>query len=251
MSKETLATLKRGYEAFNRGDTSELRELAREIGTPDVEWGATGAFPGVDGMYRGPEAMPKWMDVIRSAWEEFEVSLDEVLHDGDDVVVVAELLRGRGRGSGVEVEMRIFSAYWFEEGKIRRRAAFTEPKRPSKPPGLRSRRCRRRTSRSFGSYTRPTCEATPKLSSICSIRGFHADLSERVFNPGFYEGHDGYRRFLEEIDEVWDDFRAEPLEFIDAGDKVVVSHVVRGRGKGSGVEVELPSTSITRSETGS
>jgi ketosteroid isomerase-like protein len=70
------------------------------------------------------------------------------------------------------------------------------------------------------------------------------DLSERVFNPAVYEGHDGIRRFIEEIDEVWDHFRLEPLEFIDAGDKVVVSHLVRGRGKGSGVDVELPSTSV-------
>jgi ketosteroid isomerase-like protein len=136
MSKETLATLRRGYEAFNRGDTSVIREFAREVATPDVEWGATGAFPGVDGMYRGPEAIQEWMDVIRSAWEEFEVSLDEVLHDGDDVVVVAERLRGRGRGSGVEVEMRIFSTYWFEEGKLRRRAAFTERKEALEAAGL-------------------------------------------------------------------------------------------------------------------
>ena len=71
------------------------------------------------------------------------------------------------------------------------------------------------------------------------------DLSERVFNPGIYEGHDGFRRFVQEIDEVWEDFRIEPLEFIDAGeDKVVVSYLVRGRGKGSGVDVELPSTSV-------
>jgi ketosteroid isomerase-like protein len=71
-----------------------------------------------------------------------------------------------------------------------------------------------------------------------------ADMTERVFNPDVYEGHEGYRRFLAEIDAVWDSFRIEPLEFIDAGDKVVVSHMVRGRGKGSGVEVELPSTSV-------
>jgi ketosteroid isomerase-like protein len=71
------------------------------------------------------------------------------------------------------------------------------------------------------------------------------DLSERVFNPGVYEGHDGFRRFLQAIDEVWEDFRIEPLEFIDAGeDKVVVSYLVRGRGKGSGVDAELPSTSV-------
>jgi ketosteroid isomerase-like protein len=122
MSKEALASLRRGHEAFNRDDLSVLFELA----TPDVEWGATGAFPGVEGDYRGPEAVQEWSDLIRSEWEEFEVSLDEVLHDENDLIVVAERLRGRGRGSGVEVEMRVFSAYWFEEGKIRKRAAFTE-----------------------------------------------------------------------------------------------------------------------------
>ena len=69
-------------------------------------------------------------------------------------------------------------------------------------------------------------------------------MSERVFNPDVYEGHDGYRRFLGEIDAVWDDFRIEPLEFIDAGESVVVALMVRGRGKESGVEVELPSTTV-------
>jgi|SRR5215204_4290433 len=127
MSQENVETLKRGYETFNRGDTSEIVELAREIGAPDVEWGATGAFPGVEGMYRGPEAMQDWMDIIRSEWKEFGVSLDEVLHDGDDVLVVAERLRGRGRESGAEVEMRIFSTYWFSGRKLKRRAAFTDP----------------------------------------------------------------------------------------------------------------------------
>jgi hypothetical protein len=70
------------------------------------------------------------------------------------------------------------------------------------------------------------------------------DLSERVFNPAVYEGHDGIRRFVADLDEVWDEFRIEPVEFIDAGETVVVSHRVHARGKGSGVEVELPSTSL-------
>jgi ketosteroid isomerase-like protein len=70
------------------------------------------------------------------------------------------------------------------------------------------------------------------------------DLSERVFNPAVYEGHEGIRRFAAETEEIWDDFRTEPLDFIDCGDEIVVSHLVRGTGKGSGVEVELPSTVI-------
>ena len=45
-----------------------------------------------------------------------------------------------------------------------------------------------------------------------------ADMSEPVFNPDVYEGHDGYRRFVGEIEAVWHDFSVEPLELIDAGE---------------------------------
>jgi ketosteroid isomerase-like protein len=37
---------------------------------------------------------------------------------------------------------------------------------------------------------------------------------------------------------VWEGFRIEPERFVDAGDRVVVIEVRRGRGSGSGVEVE-------------
>ena len=133
MSQETLANLRRGYEAFNRGDAS----VAMDLATPDVEWGTTGTFPGLVGTHRGPEALPKWMDTIRSAWEKFEVTLDEVVRDEGDVLVVAELQRGRGRGSGVEVEMRVFSVYSFREGKVRRRQAFTEREAALEAAGLK------------------------------------------------------------------------------------------------------------------
>jgi ketosteroid isomerase-like protein len=132
MSEETLANLRRGYEAFNRGDASAAMDLA----TPDVEWGTTGTFPGLVGVYRGPEAIPRWMDTIRSAWEKFEVTPDEVVRDEADVLVVAELERGRGRGSGVEIEIRVFSVYSFRQGKVRRRQAFTEREEALEAAGL-------------------------------------------------------------------------------------------------------------------
>ena len=46
MSEENLATLMRGYEAFSQGDKSVLVELAGEIATPDVEWGADRCLSG-------------------------------------------------------------------------------------------------------------------------------------------------------------------------------------------------------------
>jgi len=121
VADDLIATLNRGHEAFNRGDAAGMMELS----TPDVEWVASGVFPGIEGVHEG-EAVQEGVDALRSAWEEFDVSLAEVLHRSADLLVVVERLRGRGRGSGVEVEMAVFSAYWFEDGRIRRRLAFSE-----------------------------------------------------------------------------------------------------------------------------
>jgi hypothetical protein len=61
----------------------------------------------------------RWTEVIRSTRDEFEVSLDEVLHDGDDVLVVADLLGGHGRGSGSRSRCGSSTVYWFEDGRQR------------------------------------------------------------------------------------------------------------------------------------
>jgi ketosteroid isomerase-like protein len=64
------------------------------------------------------------------------------------------------------------------------------------------------------------------------------DATRRVFNPTAYEGMEGVQRMLSDLDDIWDRFRAEPsMEFIDAGERVVVVGRMRAKGKGSGVEV--------------
>ncbi len=62
------------------------------------------------------------------------------------------------------------------------------------------------------------------------------DVSRRTFDPLVYHGHDGVREFLALIREHWATMRLEPQDFIDAGDKVVVSVRLVGVGKESGVE---------------
>jgi ketosteroid isomerase-like protein len=43
---------------------------------------------------------------------------------------------------------------------------------------------------------------------------------------------------ISKIFEVYDNFRVEPEEYIDAGDKVVVTARAQGTGRGSGVELD-------------
>jgi ketosteroid isomerase-like protein len=66
------------------------------------------------------------------------------------------------------------------------------------------------------------------------------DATRRVFNPMTYVGIEGLGRMAAEMDEVWEAFRLEPIDFIDAGDRVVVIGRLVGKGKASGAEVGQP-----------
>jgi ketosteroid isomerase-like protein len=65
------------------------------------------------------------------------------------------------------------------------------------------------------------------------------DLSRSAFNPDVYRGHDGVRRWVENVDEVWERFEAKVEEVIDRGDHVVTAVRISGRRRGSAAEVEM------------
>jgi ketosteroid isomerase-like protein len=55
-----------------------------------------------------------------------------------------------------------------------------------------------------------------------------------------YRGHDGVRQFFREWVEPFESYYAHAEDFIDAGEAVVVRCRQGGRGKHSGVEVDMP-----------
>lgn len=79
---------------------------------------------------------------------------------------------------------------------------------------------------------------------------FRLDMSNRVFNPAVYKGHDGIRAFIAEVREVWESFTWEPIE-LEEHDEVVVA-VVRSTGKarGSGLELDRRSAMLWQIERG-
>jgi ketosteroid isomerase-like protein len=66
----------------------------------------------------------------------------------------------------------------------------------------------------------------------------------RVLGPRFvilsggYRGHPEVRRLFETVWEISDWFQVEPLEFIEAGERIVVPLQLRARAKDTGLEGE-------------
>jgi ketosteroid isomerase-like protein len=55
-----------------------------------------------------------------------------------------------------------------------------------------------------------------------------------------YRGHDGFKRFLDDMDEDWEEFAAHPEEYRELDDgRVLVLGRFSGRGR-SGVEMDAP-----------
>jgi ketosteroid isomerase-like protein len=65
------------------------------------------------------------------------------------------------------------------------------------------------------------------------------DLSRNVFNPDVYRGQAGVERWRNAAEDVWDDLHGIVDEYIDAGDRVIVSVTMIGKGKESGAEVKM------------
>jgi ketosteroid isomerase-like protein len=61
---------------------------------------------------------------------------------------------------------------------------------------------------------------------------------------GLYYGHSGVRAFFRDWLEAFDSYTAQAETFVEVGDRVVVGYRVTGRGKGSGVDVEMPRWNI-------
>jgi ketosteroid isomerase-like protein len=109
--------VERVVEAINTGD------LPRELVGPGFELrNATTAV--TDATYHGYEGVLKWRAELFDVVEDARYVLDEVLAEGDDYVVIANRLVGRGASSGAPVNLRWSSVFWIRDGQVTRAAGF-------------------------------------------------------------------------------------------------------------------------------
>jgi ketosteroid isomerase-like protein len=69
-------------------------------------------------------------------------------------------------------------------------------------------------------------------------------IPRRATIQGSYHGHGGLRKFFADNDENFDLFHVTQDEVRDLGDRVVGIGTLRIRGKGSGVEVTVPTAVV-------
>jgi uncharacterized protein len=102
MATENAELVRRLYERFN------ARFNAHDFAPPDLVSDDFELYdpdlPG-GGVFRGPDGLANYLQQYADAWEEYRVEVEELREVGDRVVALLRHV-GRGKGSGVESELR-------------------------------------------------------------------------------------------------------------------------------------------------
>ena len=128
MSEENVEIVRRAfaYEIYGVGDRAEAEA------TFDHNFVLN---PTEEGPSYGLDAIRDNFERWKGAWEDLQVTAEQFI-DAGDRVLVSEHHRGRGRGSGIEVDTRLYSVYTVCDGKVVRMDQFTDRPEALEAAGL-------------------------------------------------------------------------------------------------------------------
>ena len=104
---QEIELVRRGYEAFNRGDFDAVAELLH----PDVVWNRVAD---VETPVQGSQEVRDFMEPEVFSRQQNEIHSIEAL---GECVLVDGTFSGEGAGSGIEVTQRGFHLWRFRDGK--------------------------------------------------------------------------------------------------------------------------------------
>jgi ketosteroid isomerase-like protein len=131
MPQENVEVARKAIDAFNRGDVDAWLGFL----SPDVVWEPL-PLVGFRDVYRGRAEARQWLEQLTEAFEA-HLEIEQITPLHDDAVLNELTAIGRGRGSGLPWEQRIWEIVWFAEGLITRRQPFSNRAEALEAAGLR------------------------------------------------------------------------------------------------------------------
>jgi ketosteroid isomerase-like protein len=121
--------------------SQENVDIVRRFLAVNVDEALNDADPGIvwnpaeESSGQGHEAVRASLVSWKSEWDDYELIPEELADMGDRVVATVRL-RGRGRGSGIEVDARFYDVYTLRDRKIVRMDQFTRRSEALEAVGL-------------------------------------------------------------------------------------------------------------------
>jgi uncharacterized protein len=113
MSQANVEIIQMAIDAFERGNNEGVLRLCDE----NIEITQAAGFLGVPQKMRGHAGVLEAFDAWPEQWDDYRIETLRVADFGDHVMIT-QLAHGRGRGSGVEVEMPLTLLFALRDGKI-------------------------------------------------------------------------------------------------------------------------------------
>jgi ketosteroid isomerase-like protein len=129
VSQENVEIVRRGWEAFNRGDPAFLADFAE-----DAEFEEDSAFPEA-AVFRGREQIMGYITGFQEQMRDHRFEVEKV-HDLGDQVLALLHETARGASSGIDVDQRPAFLFHFRDGRIVRMRAYLDRAEAFRAVGL-------------------------------------------------------------------------------------------------------------------
>jgi ketosteroid isomerase-like protein len=110
MSAANIELVRRGLEAYNRGDLDALAAILHR----ELEFRPSGIFPGLKPVYLGREGVREFWRDFAETWESVTNDVEDLRAQGDRVVALFTI-QARGR-DGIEVRRRSATVFTVRNG---------------------------------------------------------------------------------------------------------------------------------------
>jgi uncharacterized protein len=114
MSEENVEIVRRGFAAFERGDMEAVLRLC----DADIVITQPSEIPGIPAQQRGHRGVLEAFAIWPEQWEDYRVEILKIAAARGGKVFVTQRSHGRGKQSGIEVEMDFSVVFTIRDEKI-------------------------------------------------------------------------------------------------------------------------------------
>ena len=116
MSQENVDVIREGWDAWLRGDLPGLFRFF----DPEVVWDTSHFHDWPESAYHGTEGVERFLKEWLDVWDDYEIVVEDILAAPDGRVVSLAVQRGKGRNSGLPMQMEMAQVATLRDGKVTR-----------------------------------------------------------------------------------------------------------------------------------
>jgi ketosteroid isomerase-like protein len=117
-------------------DSRRLPGLFRHL-DPNIVWDTSHFHDWPESTYHGIEGVERFLSEWRDVWDGLQVDVEDILAAPDGRVVSLILQRGKGRSSGLAMEMKSAQVATLRDGKVTRLDNYEDRAEALEAAGLR------------------------------------------------------------------------------------------------------------------